>query len=110
LESPSGTWRLKRSALLPYHSAEINKLFQANILINDGGQACLTDFGLSVVSTGQMTQAYAASIRWSAPEVLCHSGDERDVRKRDIYSFACSVLEVCSVPHWAFCCFHSNHL
>ena len=75
---------------------------QANILITETRQACLADFGLALLaetlsSSEGMTSSSTSSkgtLRWAAPEVLDPSKKEHDARKRDIYAFACSVLEV----------------
>ena len=71
-----------------------------NILVSGDGRACLADFGLALVAESQtMTTSTSATnrgtLRWLAPEVLDSSRErERDARKRDVYAFACSVLEV----------------
>lgn len=48
---------------------------QANVLIDDKGIACLTDFGLSTLRAGFENPSYWTStvggaIRWRAPELL----------------------------------------
>ena len=50
--------------------------YQSNILIDDSGQACLTDFGLSNLKAGfgkntsYWTATIGGAIRWRAPELL----------------------------------------
>ncbi|KAF9060403.1 kinase-like domain-containing protein [Rhodocollybia butyracea] len=59
----------------------------ANILMNHDGHCCLADFGLAIAS-------------------LIHTGEQakkplsRDQRPRDVYAFACTVVEIlsCNVP------------
>lgn len=73
-------------------------------MINDDGEAMITDFGiakiLQSVSTGYTTNnASAFTVRCSSPEAL--EGEERTV-KSDVYSFACYALEIMSdkTPFW----------
>ncbi|KAJ7023910.1 kinase-like domain-containing protein, partial [Mycena alexandri] len=78
------------------------KLQQANILIGDGGQACLADFGLALAVESQALDTSSAgstygTLRWLAPEILDPSRkDERraSLPKRDIYAFSCTILEI----------------
>ncbi|KAF9063268.1 kinase-like domain-containing protein [Rhodocollybia butyracea] len=82
----------------------------ANILMNDDGHCCLADFGLAIASesTGLLTttgHGTRGAIRWMAPELI-HTGEQakkplsRDQRPRDVYAFACTVVEIlsCNVP------------
>lgn len=72
-----------------------------NILINDSGAACLSDFGLAVFAEGR-SKNYASlrggAERWLAPELLHPERfgfhDDRPTYAGDIYSFACVCLEV----------------
>ncbi|TFK43201.1 kinase-like domain-containing protein [Crucibulum laeve] len=72
-----------------------------NILVNDEWQACLADFGLTIVSEATVatfTSHTHGSTRWMAPEL--HDPESfnllRSVRTpaSDIYSFACVCLEI----------------
>ncbi|CAK5271731.1 unnamed protein product [Mycena citricolor] len=74
----------------------------SNILVNDEGHACLTDFGLTVLPDCTISQTHngAGSVRWMAPEThnptdcgLPPSGLTR-LPASDIYSFACLCLEL----------------
>ena len=93
---------------------------KANILINNGGQACLADFGLSTI-TGVATHAAAGAswtslisidslmsftaggtYRWMSPELLDpgrfgipHSEGSRPTRQSDCYAFGMVIYEVC---------------
>jgi hypothetical protein len=75
---------------------------KANILITDEFRACLADFGLALAIESQVLNTSSAgssrgTLRWLAPEVLDSSRKpERQslLTKRDIYAFACTLLEV----------------
>jgi serine/threonine protein kinase len=67
---------------------------QGNVLIDDSGNPCLTDFGLATVAGDaelQWTTLTTERIfhsRWRAPEVIGIKHDpERPTFKSDIYSF-----------------------
>ncbi|KAJ7871906.1 kinase-like domain-containing protein [Mycena olivaceomarginata] len=72
----------------------------SNILVDDDGRACLTDFGLTVLSdaTTSQTNNGSGSVRWMAPETLdpTRFGLTDFVRTpaSDIYAFACICLEL----------------
>ncbi|KAJ6589746.1 kinase-like domain-containing protein [Mycena capillaripes] len=72
----------------------------SNILVNNSGSACLTDFGLTVLSDATTTQTNngAGSVRWMAPEALnptaCGLSDFVRTPASDIYAFACVCLEL----------------
>ncbi|KAF7299457.1 Kinase-like protein [Mycena indigotica] len=71
----------------------------SNILIDDDGHACLTDFGLTVLSDATtQTQHGAGSVRWMAPEILnptaCGLEKFAKTTASDIYAFACVCLEL----------------
>ncbi|KAG1848055.1 kinase-like domain-containing protein [Suillus subalutaceus] len=77
----------------------------ANILIDEGGQAKLIDFGLSTVVLpllGQLhlaaTSIHAGAIPYAAPELLTSDiGDlPLEKTKTDIYSFGCVMLQILS--------------
>ncbi|KAF7378266.1 Kinase-like protein [Mycena sanguinolenta] len=65
----------------------------ANILVSDSGNACLTDFGLTVLVDASTSPSRndAGCARWMAPETL-----ENNPRTpaSDIYAFACVCLEL----------------
>ncbi|KAL4062792.1 kinase-like domain-containing protein [Scleroderma yunnanense] len=81
-----------------------------NILISDGGDALITDFGLSSVldelslesrlrAAKLGTSLLAGSTRWMAPELILTIVEDDDVvpaitTASDVYSFACVCLEV----------------
>ncbi|KAJ7779798.1 kinase-like domain-containing protein [Mycena metata] len=84
----------------------------ANILVDDAGHACLTDFGLTIVndaSTAQ-TKNSGGCVRWMAPETL--DPDTFGVQNRprtpasDIYAFGCVCLEL----YTGYPPFHDAHL
>ncbi|KAJ6537966.1 kinase-like domain-containing protein, partial [Mycena capillaripes] len=71
-----------------------------NILVDNDGHACLTDFSLTVLSDTTTTQSNngAGSVRWMAPETLdpsvCGLTDFARTSASDIYVFACVCLEL----------------
>jgi serine/threonine protein kinase len=73
---------------------------KANILVNNSGWACLTDFGLSSIASFSCTETSAhgpgGSFRWTAPELLCitESRPSPPTKKSDIYAFAMITIEV----------------
>jgi len=77
----------------------------ANILIDDQGRACLSDFGLATVvydkdTVNLMTTGSIAhgSTRWMAPELLSPEENgllrSRPSRRSDIYSLSMVMWEV----------------
>ncbi|KAF7984882.1 hypothetical protein HWV62_10871 [Athelia sp. TMB] len=94
------------------HSLNIihGDLYPPNILINANGDACLTDFGLSVIfpefcDTSYWSRTAGGAIRWRAPELLPPSSeDDLEIeayvpvltRHCDIYSFGSVALHVMS--------------
>ncbi|KAJ7023177.1 kinase-like domain-containing protein [Mycena alexandri] len=72
----------------------------SNILVDDDGHACLTDFGLTSVTdvTATQTNNGAGSVRWMAPETLnptaCGLEDFVRMPASDIYALACVYLEL----------------
>jgi serine/threonine protein kinase len=83
------------------HSSKLMNL-QANILIDEGGQAKLIDFGLSTIVRPLLGQSHLAvtsvrpgQIRYAAPElVLFQDVSDIPLEKTDIYSFGCVMLQV----------------
>ncbi|KAG0696516.1 hypothetical protein DFH29DRAFT_950612 [Suillus ampliporus] len=90
-------------------------LTSLNVLIDEKGQACLTDFGLSsMVKMGEkfnylrLREKQPGAVRWSAPELIDEDGDgdgtsSQGVEMRympspssDIYSYGCIMFEVLS--------------
>ncbi|OAX34157.1 kinase-like protein [Rhizopogon vinicolor AM-OR11-026] len=90
-------------------SLKADECFQANILIDERGNAKLIDFGLSSFIRPLLGQSYLAitsirpgAIRYTAPELVT-SNDFRDLpsEKVDIYSFGCVMLQILSgLPPW----------
>ncbi|KAJ7585006.1 kinase-like domain-containing protein [Mycena floridula] len=78
----------------------------ANVLVQDNLRCCLADFGLSSISasfslTSSSSGNTKGSIRWMAPELFLTSRDGNELKStsRDIYAFACTILEVYTGQH-----------
>jgi serine/threonine protein kinase len=76
-------------------------MYKANVLITDDGTACLADFGLALAVESQVlsttSRGSRGTLRWLAPEFIESSRKEERKSggtKRDVYAFACTVLEV----------------
>jgi len=86
--------------VLHTHNIIHGDLKGANILINNSGWACLTDFGLSSIASLSCTESSAhgpyGSSRWTAPELLriIESKLDPPSKKSDIYAFAMVTIEV----------------
>ncbi|KAJ8593188.1 kinase-like protein [Rhizopogon salebrosus TDB-379] len=87
-------------------------LTSSNVLINQGGQACLTDFGLSsMMKIGEkfeylhLNEKRPGAVPWAAPELIeCTSSVNEDEKRympstsSDIYSYGCIMYEVSMSP------------
>ncbi|KAJ7705846.1 kinase-like domain-containing protein, partial [Mycena olivaceomarginata] len=79
----------------------------ANILIDDGGHACLADFGLALAVESQGLDTSSAgstrgTFRWMAPEILDSSRKaerQASLTKRDVYAIGCTFLEIYTGIH-----------
>ncbi|KAG2742103.1 kinase-like protein, partial [Suillus brevipes Sb2] len=109
------------SAGLQYlHSMHImhGDITGANILIDEGGQAKLIDFGLSTIVRPLLGQSHLAvtsvrpgQIRYAAPElVLFQDVSDIPLEKTDIYSFGCVMLQILSGRHPWFEIQSDNHI
>jgi len=87
------------------HSIVHGDLNVNNILVKDGGVACLCDFGLAnileTVGPTFATSAFAGSVRWMAPELVISSVDSQSKYiphsfSTDVYSFGCVVYQLLS--------------
>ncbi|KAG6916394.1 hypothetical protein DXG01_007021 [Tephrocybe rancida] len=80
-----------------------------NILVDDGGQALLADFGISTVSNSEIVgwtsqtkdTSMGGTARWQAPELISVEDNEaegeertRNTRASDIYAWGCVCLEI----------------
>ncbi|KXN89364.1 Protein kinase byr2 [Leucoagaricus sp. SymC.cos] len=79
------------------HSMIHSDLKGFNILVNEEGHACITDFGLSILRTeSTLSRALgtntvgACSYRWSAPEIV---DDPHPTLASDIWAFGCVCYE-----------------
>ncbi|KAJ7464285.1 kinase-like domain-containing protein [Mycena galericulata] len=84
------------------HSCNIvhGDLRGTNILVNEDGSACLTDFGLSVFSNASApmgSSTRAGSILWMAPELLAPDRFGYEFARTpatDMYAFGCVCVEL----------------
>ncbi|GJJ13664.1 hypothetical protein Clacol_007920 [Clathrus columnatus] len=81
-----------------------------NILVHDDGHACLTDFGLAqtrdeqMMALGRVVFTHETSLPWSPPELLRPTSTKVfKTEKSDVYSFACTTIEMMTLkrpyPH-----------
>lgn len=93
---------LKGQVLHSQFSAFINerRSNQSNVLIDDEGNACLCDFGLSRIlqSTGFTTKSIAGTCRWMAIELTIPDDDVvvELTEATDVWAFGMTALEVSS--------------
>ncbi|EIN12521.1 kinase-like protein [Punctularia strigosozonata HHB-11173 SS5] len=76
---------------------------QANILVNDRPEACISDFGLSIVSsaTAALSTVGQSNVRWLPRELL--EGTERfPTYQSDVYAFGhvCGEAYTTKAPFW----------
>ena len=75
---------------------------KSNILVDEFGKACLSDFGLAKIKTYSTTihkelHVSSGTVRWMAPEQL-RTG--LITRQTDIYGFGMTMYEVRLVSYW----------
>ncbi|KAF5356842.1 hypothetical protein D9756_006802 [Leucocoprinus leucothites] len=70
-----------------------------NVLVNDSGRACITDFGLSFIRTDQTlaytipaTTVHGFSYHWAAPELL--DDGARSTMASDVWALGCVYYEI----------------
>ncbi|KAJ3570724.1 hypothetical protein NP233_g4216 [Leucocoprinus birnbaumii] len=70
-----------------------------NVLVDDSGHACITDFGLSFIRTDQTlaytiaaTTVHGFSYHWAAPELLDDGG--RATTASDVWALGCVYYEI----------------
>jgi serine/threonine protein kinase len=82
-----------------------------NVLVDENEQACLTDFGLTLVGNGTAGQYSThskalGSARWMGPERLDPALETaRLLPSTDVWAFGCLCVSVClSTPLHIYCC------
>ena len=73
--------------------ASLIDTLQRNILVNDSGNACITDFGLAQDTLGVVLIPERRSVQWTAPEILAETGTPST--EADVFSFGMVMVEVC---------------
>jgi serine/threonine protein kinase len=66
-------------------------------LLDDAGNVCLTDFGLSTILAEVDDDSFKApwgNLRWVAPELVMSDLKHMPTKAGDIYSFGCVMLQV----------------
>ena len=66
-------------------------------MVDDKGEPCIADFGLSQVQGESLTWPGAGSRRWMAPELVApepYGGNGERTTASDIYAFGMTCLEV----------------
>ncbi|THH32511.1 hypothetical protein EUX98_g1655 [Antrodiella citrinella] len=79
-------------------------LHAGNILLDERGNACLTDFGMSLIAEGTGYNYGSihggGAIRWQAPELIDPEAfgleGTRPTSQSDVFSIACTAIEVYS--------------
>ncbi|KIJ08346.1 hypothetical protein PAXINDRAFT_172969 [Paxillus involutus ATCC 200175] len=95
------------SGLRYLHSQDVvhGDLHSGNVLIDDNGRACLTDFGLSLiirdfVGTSYLKSSVCGSVRYADPELVrqvhADAGVVYPTKSSDVYSFGGLMLYVLS--------------
>lgn len=63
-----------------------------NILLDENGNACLADFGISkILDEGQSTKSYVGTPEYVAPEIILRKGHDKNV---DIWCFGILLYEM----------------
>lgn len=84
-----------------------NLLFQANVLVDDDGNARISDYGLAfIIEPSEFTSIKTAgACRWTAPEIMNPPEDDAAnespalfTKESDVYAFAMVVIEVGNIP------------
>ena len=79
-----------------------DSIIQGNILVDNSGKACLTDFGMSVIVEAAPPQEgsgqFGGHLCYMAPELIDPEtfgmDNGRPTRASDMYAFGCTAVEV----------------
>ncbi|KAF9231678.1 kinase-like domain-containing protein, partial [Melanogaster broomeanus] len=78
-------------------------LEQGNVLVDDDGRACLSDFGLCSILGGLhggssfvRSTCRPGAIRWAAPELVLNPDTVKATTASDVFSFGCIMLQILS--------------
>lgn len=87
--------------ILLFKPMELSRFLQANILVNDLGEAVLADFGFASMRADHSasfilspSSAMKGTYRWMAPELFGDGDSLPHTTRSDIWAFGCVVLEV----------------
>ncbi|KAF9234425.1 kinase-like domain-containing protein [Melanogaster broomeanus] len=76
---------------------------QGNVLVDDDGRACLSDFGLCSILGGLhggssfvRSTCRPGAIRWAAPELVLTADTVKASTASDVFSFGCIMLQILS--------------
>ena len=98
--SDDGTWGLERGMIsdTSYHSFSNVGCIEANILIDEDGNAQLADFGSTILSEDPEVLEDSGTLRWMSPELLDPQGFGAEnylpTKESDCYALGMVILEV----------------
>lgn len=78
--------------------------YQNNILIKDNGEACLGDFGCTMLLDDELLVQFPqmVNVRWNAPELVLTGEVTRQTYSSDVWAFAMVILEVGHINYISF--------
>lgn len=87
-----------RAHYAPIYPFYLTSVQQSNVLVNNNGKACLSDFGLGrlLEVSGFTTKQVGGTCRWMAYELIYDDGEQpaQHTRETDVWAFGMTILEV----------------